>query len=216
MSWDWRDTWKKNNNRAFTVAKVMREDILKDIKDMVDKAVNEGITIDQFKKELTPKLQVKGWWGKQVIDGKEVQLGSPWRLKTIYSTNLNVGYAVGRYQELESAKEFAPYWQYVAVMDDRTRPEHALHHLKVYKADDPIWNIIYPPNGFNCRCSIRNYTQEQLDSKKLSAESSKGRITYKIDSTGNKSIKVPMLDGKKMVDPGWDYNPGKEYLKVKE
>ena len=38
----------------------MREDILKDIRTAVDKALSEGKTLHEFQKELKPTLQKKG------------------------------------------------------------------------------------------------------------------------------------------------------------
>jgi SPP1 gp7 family putative phage head morphogenesis protein len=207
--------WQQAHNRAFTVAKVMKEDILKDIKGMVQRSIDEGLTVQQFKKELTPRLQAKGWWGKQLIDGEEVQLGSPYRLNTIYRTNINVGYSVGRYQELEEQKDFAPYWQYVAVMDANTRPEHAALNGMVFKADDPFWDSFYPPNDFGCRCMVRNYTADQLKDKKLNIENSKGRIDKINDRIGDKRTKLSTFDGMKVAKNGFDYNPGKEYMRIK-
>jgi uncharacterized protein with gpF-like domain len=40
------------------------------------------------------------------------------------------------------------------VGDDRVRPEHAVLDQFTARADDPVWMKIYPPNGFNCRCSV--------------------------------------------------------------
>ena len=34
------------------------------------------------------------------------------------------------------------------------RPEHRVLHLFTARAEDPVWRKIYPPNGFNCRCSV--------------------------------------------------------------
>ena len=78
-----------SSNLAFAVAKVMREDILKDIRSALDKALSEGKTFKEFSKELKPTLQKKGWWGEQIIvdskgNAEKVQLGSMYRLKTIY------------------------------------------------------------------------------------------------------------------------------------
>ena len=35
-----------------------------DIREMVQKALEEGITFHEFQKELRPKLKSKGWWGE--------------------------------------------------------------------------------------------------------------------------------------------------------
>jgi SPP1 gp7 family putative phage head morphogenesis protein len=44
--------------------------------------------------------------------------------------------------------------QYRAVLDDRTRSEHAALNGLTARADDPVWSTIYPPNGWNCRCEV--------------------------------------------------------------
>ena len=93
FSWDWFELWQDAHKKSFTVAKVMREDILKDIRSALDKALSEGKTFKEFSKELKPTLQKKGWWGEQIVvdsqgNAEKVQLGSMYRLKTIYSVNM--------------------------------------------------------------------------------------------------------------------------------
>ena len=109
LSWDWYEVWQNAHKKAFTVAKVAREDILKDIRSSLDKALVEGKTFHEFQKELKPILQKKGWWGEQfVVDSKgnaeKVQLGSMYRLKTIYRVNMQTSYQAGRYEtQLDNA-----------------------------------------------------------------------------------------------------------------
>ena len=67
---------------AFTVAKAMRLDVLKEIRGATDRAIAEGTTFQDFRRTLGPQLQDKGWWGKrEMVDpvtGETVnaQLGS--------------------------------------------------------------------------------------------------------------------------------------------
>ena len=213
ITWNWDEMCQEAHNRSFTVAKVMKEDILKDIRQMVDRAIDEGLTFQQFKKELTPQLQAKGWWGIQEIDGKEVQLGSPYRLKTIYRTNIDVAYSVGRYQELTEQVDFAPYWQYVAVMDARTSEFCRIHNGQVYRYDSPFWNYGYPPNHWGCRSAVRNYTEEDLREKGLKVSPVPDIQTVNAEISGKK-VKTVVINGAKM-QPEWSYNPGKDYLRVK-
>ena len=42
LTWDWYDLWQNAHRKTFTVAKAMREDILKDIRASVEKALVEG------------------------------------------------------------------------------------------------------------------------------------------------------------------------------
>lgn len=221
FSWDWYDTWQEAHAKAFTVAKAMRMDILQDIRDMVQKALDEGIAFQQFKKELEPKLRAKGWWGKKpIVDetgATEVQLGSPHRLRTIYETNLQTAYMAGRYKEFMDNVDDRPYWQYVAVMDSRTRPAHAALNGKVFRYDDPFWDTHYPPLGFNCRCRVRALSADNLKDRGLTVESSKGKITWQDALVSKKTGELqpvavyhdPLTGEKIATDVGWSYNPGK-------
>ena len=143
-TWDWYELWQDAHKKTFTVAKVMREDILKDIRSALDKALEEGKTFHEFQKELKPTLQKKGWWGEQIVvdtqgNAEKVQLGSMYRLKTIYAVNMQTSYMTGRYKTQMDNIDNRPYWEYVAVLDSKTRPEHAQLHGLVYRYDDPFW-----------------------------------------------------------------------------
>ncbi len=215
---DYRELWAEAHARAFTVAKAARLDVLKDIRGVVDKALAEGQTLASFKKELTPLLKKKGWWGKvqDEATGKTVQLGSPHRLATIYRTNLQTAYQAGRYKA-QIEDENRPYLQYVAVMDQKTRPAHAALNGKVFRADDPIWDSLYPPNDWGCRCRVRALSESALKKKGLAVESSEGRlrsVEVQDPVTGEVRPLTVYEDGKIKFYPGqgWDYNPGQHGL----
>ena len=156
ITWNYWEMRGEAHARSFTVAKAARLDILSDIRQAVEKAVAEGETERWFTKDLEPVLRKKGWWGKQVDvdpDTGEAQLyqaGSYRRLQTIYRTNMQTAYMAGRWKQFEAEKARAPFVQYLAVRDARTRPSHAAMHGKVFRIDDPAWQAIAPPNGFNC------------------------------------------------------------------
>ncbi|WP_237043568.1 phage minor head protein [Pseudomonas aeruginosa] len=123
--------------------------MLQDIRDALVENLERGETLRDFKRNLRPTLEAKGWWGRQVVvapdGGAEVaQLGSPRRLDTIYQTNMQSAYMAGRYAAAYEARETHPYWMYVAVMDGVTRASHAALHGKVFRWDDPIWQHITP------------------------------------------------------------------------
>ena len=167
ITFNWQEMLDEAHARAFTVAKAMRVDILQDIRRALIDAMRQGKTFREFALELEPALRAKGWWGKGVhvdpdtLEARLVQLGSSRRLWTIYQTNLQSAFMAGRYKRQMQADAF-PYLMYVAVMDARTRPSHAALNGKVYRKDDPVWDAIYPSNGFNCRCRTRALTEGQL------------------------------------------------------
>ena len=75
----------------------------------------------------------------------------------VFLTNMfDPAYSLGRYEQMMQpmTKAILPIWQYWTVGDNRVRPEHRVLHRFAAHADDPVWLKIYPPNGYNCRCSV--------------------------------------------------------------
>ncbi|MCK9420231.1 MAG: phage minor head protein [Nitrospirae bacterium] len=152
-SWDWQEIWQEAQSLSFTVAKAMRLDVLQTIRDELQKALDDGMMLRDFQKNLEPKLKALGWWGKsEIIDAdgvvSSVQLGSAWRLQTIYDTNMSTSYMSGRWKEYMENTDDRPWFQYVAVMDSKTRPSHAALNGKVFRYDDPFWDSFWPPNDW--------------------------------------------------------------------
>jgi len=223
-SWNWFDTWKDAHAKAFTVAKTASLDVVSDIRDMVGKALSEGMTLAQFKKDLKPQLQKRGWWGKkervneETGEIEEYMAGSPRRLETIYRTNLQTAYMAGRYKGQMDAAADLPYLQYIAVIDGKTTDKCREMHERVFRADDPVWNVFYPPNHWGCRARVRSLSEKMLERKGLTAESSDGRIVEKMEVVGKDENGNPVrkqVTGLKLshgetywTGAGWDYNPG--------
>lgn len=220
LTWDWYELWQDAHKRTFTVAKVMREDILNDIRSALDKALSEGKTFKEFSKELKPTLQKKGWWGEQIVVdsagvAEKVQLGSMYRMKTIYRVNMQTSYMSGRYATQMDNVENRPYWEYVAIMDKSTRPEHAMLNGLVYRYDDPFWQSFYPPNGWNCRCRVVALSDYKVKKDKTTISDSNGQLSSEMHLVSKKSgeykpvtVYTDPLTGKKIApDVGWSHNP---------
>lgn len=219
ITWDWQEMSTQAHAQAFTVAKATSLDVLESIQLELDRALATGTTEREFKKNLKPVLEKLGWWGKQINvnsrgDAEEVQLGSPRRLSTIYRTNLATAYQAGRYQQQLASSETHPYWQYIATMDDRTRAAHAALHLKVFRYDDPIWQKLYPPNGWGCRCRVRALTKSQVEREGLTIESSQGKLeTYEVNTGTDNEYQSEITRFKSgsqtmRTDAGWSGNVG--------
>lgn len=226
-SFDYTEVWREANVHAFTVAKATTAEVLRTIRAEVEKAVGPGQTFEEFKRTLRPRLQEMGWWGQaEVLEGdtgeiRKVQLGSERRLRTIYQTNVQTAYMAGRYKRLVANAAARPYWRYVAIMDGRTRPEHAALNGRVWRWDDPIWSVIFPPNGWGCRCRVTALTEAEFRALKIPLESGAGAIVTSQVAIGRegrtvdvKGVRYKDALGRERVfrpDPGWDYNPGEAW-----
>lgn len=159
LTFDWKDMWQEAHARAFTVTSVAKLDVLKDIRGALDTALKEGKTEKWFTRQLEPVLREKGWWGTRIdVDehgnAKKVRMGSPSRLALIFRQNMQTAYNAGRYRQQLANAVNAPIWVLLAVLDEKTREAHAAYHETAYEATDPIWLVLYPPNGWGCRCRV--------------------------------------------------------------
>jgi SPP1 gp7 family putative phage head morphogenesis protein len=140
-----------------------------------------------------------------------------YRLRTIYQTNMQTSYMVGRYQSFMANADDRPFWEYVAVMDSKTRQSHRAMHGRIFRYDDPFWDSFYPPNGFNCRCRVRARSREDIDTLQLYPSDSSGKLVSVEKEVSKRSGRKERVTGYRdpftrktfTPDVGWSYNPGK-------
>ncbi len=78
----------------------------------------------------------------------------------------NKNYLQSEYNFIQSSAEMAAKWeqfsedgdryylQYRTAGDDKVRPEHAALNRVTLPIDDKFWEEYFPPNGWNCRCTV--------------------------------------------------------------
>lgn len=221
-AFSYKDVWRTEHAKAFTVAKAMKFDVLQDIKGAVDQAIEEGQTLKQFQKNLEPILRKKGWWGKKTMsdplhpdkDPREVQLGSSRRLRKIYRTNLRSARAKGQWDR-GMASPLHTHILYLVGPSANHRKEHLSWNGLILPKDDPFWKTHYPPNGWECKCYVRFITERKFNKMKkdgIPLQGKKVRVQTDRPSFSTKSffndrtgeiVHVP--EG---IDPGFDWNPG--------
>ena len=207
-SFAWQDVEPEEHAVAFTVAKAMQADVLQDIRTEVQRALDEGRTLAQFQRDLKPKLAAHGWWGRTEMtdpltgDVIEVQLGSPRRLRTIYRSNMRSARAAGQWERIQRTKDALPYLLYQLGPSERHRPTHQAKNGLVLPADDPFWAQWYPPNGWNCKCWVRQLTRTEGERLGVGQAPSVPTRERRNRRTGEVR-QVP--DG---LDPAWMGNPG--------
>ena len=182
---------KQAHDKAFTVAKVTRMDLLNDIhKSLVD-ALKTGKNFEAWKKSIIPTLEKKGWWGTQEITDpktgeiKKVIINSN-RLKKIYDTNMRVAYQKQRYEEMMKLP-LSTYWMYRSALLENTRDSHRKLHGSVFHRDHEFWQENYPPNDWNCKCTVTAHSKKDIEKRGLTP------IEGKIESIAGKD---------------WNYNVG--------
>jgi SPP1 gp7 family putative phage head morphogenesis protein len=124
------------------------------------------------------------------------------RLETIYRTNLQTAYNEGHMASLRApeVKHVAPLVMIVEIQDPRSRPHHAAMdgYINTVEVIDRLQ--IRPPNGFNCRGTVRAISWTEADSLGLMKD---GEIDQaSLDRYNGK--RQGYIDRGEYPDPGFD------------
>lgn len=156
-----RDIQGASNARAFVVAGAMRDDLLADFRQAIDKAISKGTTLQEFRKDFEQIVERRGWTG---WTGERSAAGRAWRTRIIYQTNLRTSYHAGRYKQMKSTAQSRPFWRYRhSIAVENPRVDHKSWDGLILRHDDPWWDIHYPPNGWGCQCFVESLAQRDLD-----------------------------------------------------
>lgn len=161
------------HDRAFTIAKMMDVDMLGQVRASLESAMANGTPYREWADTVLAQLQAGGWAGRKAVVDKlsgatvVTEISAPWRLQTIFRTNLQAAYAKGQQEMIESQRDVAPYLMYDALDDHRTRPSHRARDGKVLHVGHPWWARNTPPLGYNCRCGVIQLDGSQVEAMGL-------------------------------------------------
>jgi hypothetical protein len=206
----WDDLLRQAQVRGFTVAGMMRDDWLSEIRAAVEKARAEGTGFQDFQKTFNEFVDRSGWQFN--ARGKTEEERRAWRARIIYKTNMRVSYMAGRYKQMSDPDvlKYRPYWQYKhSDSVQHPRPLHLEWDGRIYLATDKWWDTHFGPNGWGCECWVLGLSKRQLAAMgKDGPDPSPPDDSYQDTDprTGQPETRFPG------IDRGWEYNPGKEWL----
>lgn len=175
---------------AFTIAGVTRKTMLSVALDGLADSMRRGETPFQAGLRVNARLAARGYDKLR-----------PWHATLVAEQNFAQAYGAASWDALHDKRvaDLIPYFRYfetTLVLGLGTpRPLHVKYHNRFYKRDNPIWNLIWPPNGFRCRCKVVGVTVNTVR-------------TY-----GIREDRVPTMNGRPVQpDPGFRSNP-RAYLR---
>lgn len=236
----WDQVINESQDWAFTLAGVEKASVLQAVYELIAKVIEgrsdtlttgrtspggnlqgQPLTYEDFAKNFNQAM-VEGGYSEQ----------KPWRTQLVFKQNIKTAYNAGRYrtQTTPEAIKRRPYLQYIHGHPTVPRPHHKALDKMIFRADDPIWNYIYPNNGFSCQCQVYALSDRDLEREGLEvAPPITERINLRDRLTGETqsvpAIAVPksefnnnyppgaIIDGDMVIapiaEPGFNYAPGK-------
>ncbi len=179
---------------AFTVAGVGSYDLEEQLK-QIGVMYHEGkIDKTEFELRVRQKMMEYGI-------GLGDQPPTGW-LETNLNTAISSSISAARWNRLNDPEvtDLYPALEYNTQEDDRVREEHMLLDKKTFMKDDPIWDTIYPPNGWNCRCYTTPVAADEMDNydvSEMTSASQRSELAQDVDPDfGRNSGKTNAIYGK--------------------
>jgi SPP1 gp7 family putative phage head morphogenesis protein len=144
---------------AFALAKSVDLEVTMKAQAVVRRALAEGSTLAEAEAEVAG------------LDGWARSYG-----EVVYRTNVTTAYAQGRLAQAKdpAVQVIAPALMYVAHHDSATRANHLAFDGLVAGPDDPVWRKAAPPQGYQCRCTLR--LVDRLECESLGVLDGAGRV----------------------------------------
>lgn len=201
----WTDVYTREHDYAFVVAGANRDDLVQDFRQAVEKAIADGTTLEDFRKDFDRIVAKYGW---------SYRGGRNWRSRVIYETNMRSSYMAGRLEQLMAVREDRPYWQYLhSDAVEHPRPEHEAWNGMVLRWDDPWWKSHFPINAWGCQCSVRALSEDDLRRMGKDGPDTAPPIVWQTRTIGQNSPDGPrVVEVPQGIDPGFEYMPGQARL----
>lgn len=162
----WRvvsDVYKRVH--AFTMAKSSELSLTKRIQAMIGEFLRGGTTPQQAAEQITQEgvtREIGGWTHAYA--------------ETVFETNMNTAYNAGRAKQARDPgiRRVMPAFRFVSAKLTTTRENHESAHGLIAATDDAIWEGLYPPLGFRCKCSTRLMSKAEL--RRLNLLTPRGQV----------------------------------------
>ena len=102
---------------------------------------------------------------------------------------MRVTYQKYRYKQMMELP-LSTYWMYRSALLETTRDSHRKLHGTVLPRDNVFWNTNYPPNDWNCKCTVTAHSKRDLERRGI-------------------YDKVVTEDIENIASKDWAYNVGK-------
>lgn len=223
-AFSWADVWGEEHSFAFTVAKAVDTELLGTFRTSLSEAIRNGESFETWRAKVAKDLTRLGWWGPRTVSDptgadpdKLVDFSRSRRLKTIFWSNMRAARAAGQWERIQRTKRALPFLLYVRTAAADPRPEHLAWAGYLLPVDDPFWDTHFPPNGWGCKCSVRQVGASEARRLRQSGEIEVDGQTVPIAVEAPTIETVPFKNrrtGKIThipvgIDPGWHTNPGR-------
>lgn len=220
-SFSWLDVFGAEHANAFTVAKATELELLGLFKSSISRAIAEGQGFETWRKGIVEELHAAGWGKPRLVTDpmgaqppRLVDFTARPRLETIFWGNMASARAAGQWERAQRTKRALPFFLYLHTTSANPRKDHLQWVGLVLPVDDPVWAKIFPPNGWRCKCGVRQISAREAGDLLARPRKDDDVVRYTdvapeipmramLNKRTGELLEVPVG-----CDPGWGGNPG--------
>lgn len=141
-----------STERAFALARSAEQVITERVQKELAGGISTGITADDIEKAI----QGIGNFTRAYAD-------------TVFRTNASTAYTNGRFEQASDpdVSDVIVAFEFVGIRDAFERPNHAAADGLIAAPSDPIWKLLRPPLGFNCRHTLHFISRFEAERRGL-------------------------------------------------
>jgi len=143
----WEATQEAYLKGGFAIARSSSDKITAHVQGTIAKSMREGLSPSEATRRILDKIR-EG-------DPEEFTFSRSYA-ETVYRTNMASAYTRGRIEQAKDPvfRRQIGAWRYVTAGDVDVRDNHQAAHKFVAATEDPVWDDLRPPLGYNCRCAL--------------------------------------------------------------
>ena len=185
---------------AFTLPGVGHLGVLNLMREGIEQSLGKGTGYQEFKQRLLEALRKELGLQEsvQILQSLTMNVRGSTRdqiLRAIYDSNISRALNAGLWSVCQQAHHLGQL--NLVLYTAKKAGHHCRRHIAldgiVRDFEDPIWKIIWPPNGVNCQCSVEIMTTDMAESLGISKSS---------DANFNRRIKGTPITPRFAVAPG--------------
>jgi len=159
--------YSESDGGVIAFAKSAEDAVTSRAQELISKGVREGIPENKIGRTIAFDVnRIR----------EETQAWTEGYARMAFRTNLNDAVAQGRLRQAQDPdiRDVIPAMRFDAVGDKDTRGNHKAADGMILRADNPAWQSLRPPFGYNCRCELVEMTRPQL--KRMGRLDSAGKV----------------------------------------
>lgn len=150
-----RIAYAYGQGRVVAFAKAADQAVTERVQQLLVKALREGVGEGEAAREIRTTVE------------RVRQETEPWSdayARMAFRTNVNTAVTAGRFRQAQDQdiRDIVPCFRFDAVGDGDTRHNHLAANGLIFRSDNPVWNKIAPPLGYNCRCQVSSVSVPML------------------------------------------------------